>query len=34
LPIDLEQPAMPHLAQAGDRLGPAERLLDPFADAL
>src|SRR5438270_991610 len=34
LPIDLEQSAMPHLAQAGDRLGPAEGLLDTFADAL
>jgi len=27
LPIDLEQPAMPHLAQAGHRLGPAEGCL-------
>ena len=34
LPIDLEQSAMPHLAQAGHRLGPAEGLLDAFADAL
>ena len=34
LPIDLEQPAMPHLAQAGHCLGPAESLLDAFADAL
>src|SRR5437763_955632 len=34
LPIDLEQPAMPHLAHAGHRLGPAEGLLDAFADAL
>src|SRR5205085_5832261 len=34
LPIDLEQPAMPHLAQAGHRLGPAEGLLDALADAL
>jgi hypothetical protein len=34
LPIDLEKPAMPHLAQAGHRLGPAEGLLDAFADAL
>src|SRR5437762_4856941 len=33
LPIDLEEPAMPHLAQAGHRLGPAEGLLDAFADA-
>jgi hypothetical protein len=34
LPIDLEQAAMPHLAQAGHGLGPAESLLDAFADAL
>jgi hypothetical protein len=34
LPIDLEQPAMPHLAQAGHRLGPAKGLLDTFADTL
>jgi hypothetical protein len=34
LSIDLEKPAMPHLAQAGHRLGPAEGLLDAFADAL
>src|SRR5690242_7628321 len=34
LPIDLEQAAMPHLAQAGHCLGPAEGLLDAFADAL
>ena len=34
LPIDLEQAAMPHLAQAGHCLGPAESLLDAFADAL
>src|SRR5437763_2931622 len=34
LPIDLEQSAMPHLAQAGHCLGPAEGLLDAFADAL
>ena len=34
LPIDLEQSAVPHLAQASHRLGPAEGLLDPFADAL
>jgi hypothetical protein len=25
---------MPHLTQVGDRLGPAEGLLDAFADAL
>src|SRR5712672_4864106 len=34
LPIELEQSAMPHLAQAGHCLGPAEGLLDAFADAL
>ena len=34
LPVDFRQPAMPHLAQAGHRLGPAEGLLDAFADAL
>src|SRR6266851_9049429 len=31
LPVDLWQPGMPHLAQAGHRLGPA---LNAFADAL
>jgi hypothetical protein len=34
LPIDLEQPAMPHLAQAGHRLGPAKGLLDTFSSLL
>src|SRR2546421_12086521 len=34
LPIDLEHPAMPHLTQAGHRLGPVEGFLDAFADAL
>jgi hypothetical protein len=34
LPVDVEQPAMPHLTQAGHRLGPAESFLDAFADAL
>ena len=34
LPIDPGQPAMPHLAQAGHRLGPAKGLLNAFADAL
>jgi len=34
LPVDLEQSAMPHLAQPGHRLGPPESLLDAFADAL
>lgn len=34
LPTDPGQPAMAHLAQAGDDLGPAENLLDAFADAL
>jgi hypothetical protein len=34
LPIDFEQSAMPHLTQAGHRLGAAESFLDAFADAL
>jgi hypothetical protein len=34
LPIDLQQSAMPHFAQARHRLGPAKGFLDPFADAL
>lgn len=34
LPIDLVQSAMPHFAQAGHRLGPAEGLFDALADAL
>ena len=34
LPVDFGQAAVPGLAQPGDGLGPAERLLDPLADAL
>jgi class 3 adenylate cyclase/Flp pilus assembly protein TadD len=34
LPTDLGQSAMPHPAQPGHRLGPAEGLFDAFADAL
>src|SRR5205814_5078390 len=34
LPTDLEQSAMPHLAQPGHCLGPAEGFLDAFANAL
>src|ERR687896_1102004 len=32
--VDPRQPAKAGLLQAGDRLDPAERLLDPLADAL